>query len=78
MGSDGGTQSHMRKGAASSVKNSLLGKCGHLVSAKQGWDIGDTKLRDEGLVSEREVSADGAVGKAELGFSCQCSANSRW
>lgn len=25
-------------------------------------------MRDEGLASEREVSADGAVGKAELGF----------
>lgn len=68
LGSDGGTQSHQKKGAASSGRNSLLGKCGHLVSAKQRWDIGDAKLRAEGLAPEREVSADGAVGKAELGF----------
>lgn len=75
LGSDGGTQSHVEKGAASSVKNSLLGSCGHLVSAKQRWDTGDVKLRAEGLASEREASADGALGKAEHGFSCQCSAN---
>lgn len=63
LGSDGGTQSH--------VKNSLPGKCGHLVSRKERWDIGDVKLRAEGLASESEVSANGAVGKAELGFLCQ-------
>lgn len=68
LGSDGGTQSHLKKGTASSGRNSLLGKCGHLVSAKQRWDIGGAKLRAEGLAPEREVSADGAVGKAELGF----------
>lgn len=78
LGSDGGTQSHVKKGAASFVKNSLPGKCGHLVSRKERWDIGDVKLRAEGLASESEVSANGAVGKAELGFLCQCSANSHW
>lgn len=36
------------------MKNSLLGKCGHLVRAKQRWDVGDVKLGDEGLSSERE------------------------
>lgn len=78
LGSDGGTPSHVRKGAASSVKNSLPGKHGHLVSRKQRWDIGVVKLKAEGLASEREASADGAVGTAELGFFCQCSANSHW
>lgn len=68
LGSDGGTQCHVEKGVASSVENSLLGNCGHLVSAKQRWDAGDARLRAEGLASGREVSADGAVGKAEPGF----------
>lgn len=54
------------------MKNSLLGKCGHLVRAKQRWDIGRVKLRGEGLASEREDSADGAVGKAELFLSVLC------
>lgn len=47
LGSDGGTQAHVKKGAASSVKNFLLGSCGHLVSAKQRWDAVAEFLREQ-------------------------------
>lgn len=48
LGSDGGTsQSHMRKGAASSVKNFL--KCRHFVSRSHSYDTGGVKLRAEWL-----------------------------
>lgn len=77
LGGEGGTsQSHMKKGAASSVKN--FPKCRHLVSRSQSYDIGSVKLRAEWLASERDVSACDAMGKAELAFFCQCSANSHW
>lgn len=47
LGSDDGTQSHVKKGAASSVKNFLLGRCGQLVSAKQRWDAVAEFLREQ-------------------------------